>query len=69
MLQRLLSEFLKVDGVVQAMMMDDRGALLSSVGMEGRRHQFSKPSTSRLLPWMPFSTTTKAICTSFEIEP
>ena len=36
MLQRLLSEFLKVDGVVQAMMMDDRGSLLSSVGMEGQ---------------------------------
>ncbi len=36
MLQRLLSEFLKVEGVAQAMMMDDRGKLLASVGREGQ---------------------------------
>ena len=36
MLQRLLGEFLKIDGVEQAMMMDDRGKLLSSVGPEGQ---------------------------------
>ena len=36
MLQRLLGEFLKIDGVEQAMMMDDRGKLLSSVGTEGQ---------------------------------
>ena len=36
MLQRLLGEFLNVNGVDQAMMMDDRGSLLSSVGGEGQ---------------------------------
>lgn len=36
MLQRLLGEFLKIEGVDQAMMMDDRGKLLSSVGPEGQ---------------------------------
>ena len=36
MLQRLLGAFLKVEGVEQAMMMDDRGKLLSSVGAEGQ---------------------------------
>ena len=36
MLQRLLREFLKIDGVEQAMMVDDRGKLLSSVGPEGQ---------------------------------
>ena len=32
MLQRLLGEFLNVDGVEQATAIDDRGRLLSSVG-------------------------------------
>lgn len=36
MLRRLLGEFLKIDGVEQAMMMDDRGKLLSSVVAEGQ---------------------------------
>ncbi|DAC57855.1 MAG: hypothetical protein QGI14_00645 [Candidatus Poseidonia sp.] len=36
MLQRLLLEFLKVDGVNQATIIDDRGKLLSSVGPEGQ---------------------------------
>ena len=36
MLQRLLGEFLKIDGVEQAMMMDDRGKLLSGVGPVGQ---------------------------------
>ena len=35
MLQHLLSEFLNVEGVEQAIMVDDRGRLLSSVGQEG----------------------------------
>ena len=35
MLQRLRG-FLKIDGVEQAMMVDDRGKLLSSVGPEGQ---------------------------------
>ena len=35
MLQRLLLEFLKVDGVDQATVIDDRGKLLSCVGPEG----------------------------------
>lgn len=42
MLQRLLGEFLKVDGVDQATAIDDRGRLLSSVGAEGQL-----PSTQR----------------------
>ena len=36
MLQRLLTEFLTVDGVEQAAAIDDRGRLLSSVGAEGQ---------------------------------
>ncbi len=36
MLQRLLSEFLRVDGVHQATMIDDRGKLMSSVATEGQ---------------------------------
>ena len=36
MLQRLLGEFLNVDGVQQATAIDDRGRLLSSVGTEGQ---------------------------------
>ena len=42
MLQRLLGEFLEVDGVDQATAIDDRGRLLSSVGAEGQL-----PSTQR----------------------
>jgi len=36
MLQRLLSEFLNVEGVEQATAIDDRGRLLSSVATEGQ---------------------------------
>ena len=36
MLQRLLTEFLSVNGVEQATAIDDRGRLLSSVGAEGQ---------------------------------
>lgn len=36
MLQRLLGEFLKVNGVHQATMIDDRGKLMSSVAAEGQ---------------------------------
>tara|TARA_B100000900_G_scaffold339304_1_gene301713 strand:- start:17410 stop:17751 length:342 start_codon:yes stop_codon:yes gene_type:complete len=36
MLQPLLSEFLKVEGVHQATMIDDRGKLMSSVATEGQ---------------------------------
>ena len=36
MLQRLLGEFLRVDGVHQATMIDDRGKLMSSVASEGQ---------------------------------
>jgi hypothetical protein len=36
MLQRLLGEFLKVNGVYQATMIDDRGKLMSSVAAEGQ---------------------------------
>ncbi len=36
MLQRLLSEFLKVERVHQATMIDDRGRLMSSVATEGQ---------------------------------
>ncbi|GIR76707.1 MAG: hypothetical protein CM15mP78_14060 [Candidatus Poseidoniales archaeon] len=35
MLQRLLGEFLNVNGVDQATVIDDRGRLLSCVGGEG----------------------------------
>lgn len=42
MLQRLLREFLNVDGVQQAMMIDDRGKLLSSVCLEGQRPQVDR---------------------------
>ena len=38
MLQRLLGEFLKVNGVHQATMIDDRGKLMSSVAAEGQLH-------------------------------
>jgi len=36
MLQRLLSEFLNQAGIEQAMMLDDRGRLLSAVGPKGQ---------------------------------
>ena len=36
MLQPLLSEFLKVNGVHQATMIDDRGKLMSSVAAQGQ---------------------------------
>ena len=36
MLQRLLGEFLNVNGVDQATVIDDRGRLLSCVGGEGQ---------------------------------
>jgi len=39
MLQRLLTEFLKVKGVNQATVFDDRGKLLSCVGAEGELPQ------------------------------
>ncbi|MGB1587871.1 MAG: hypothetical protein ACPHJD_03540 [Poseidonia sp.] len=35
MLQRLLAEFLKLEGLHQALVIDDRGRLVSSVGASG----------------------------------
>ena len=36
MLQRLLGEFLKINGVHQATMIDDRGKLMASIAAEGQ---------------------------------
>lgn len=44
MLQRLLTEFLSHSGIEQALMIDDRGRLLSSIGRQG-----AFPATDRAI--------------------